>query len=266
MPRLKDDAIVLRETDWSETSQVVTLMTASHGKVRGLAKGAKRLSPSSVSRYSGGFSPLTRGQIVGTIKPAAGLATLTEWDLQEPYAHFRSDLDAQHLGLYAVDLVNALLAEDDPHPGTFAALASLLGELARDDEPTRAAALLRFQWRVLTDCGFGPELDKDVCSGQPLPETGQLVFDPQAGGLSAAGHASGQEDTAGPWRIRRETVTLLRALSAGKLPHADAAAEAEADANVDLASLQRGNRLLCAYARSLLDRPLPTMALILRRS
>ncbi len=253
MPRIKDDAIVLRETDWSETSQVVTLLTATHGKVRGLAKGSKRTSPSSVSRYSGGFSPLTRGQIVGVIKPATGLATLTEWDLQEPYPHFRRDLDAWHTGLYAVDLVNAMLAEDDPHPETFEDLSHLLSSLADGDETTRAAGLLRFQWAMLHACGLAPQLHKDVHTDKPLPDTGPLLFDPQAGGLTNTGQGGGHEDTPGPWRVRRDTVTLLQSLTAA---HATLTA-------MEHASLQRGNRLLCAYARSLLDRPLPTMALLL---
>jgi DNA repair protein RecO (recombination protein O) len=38
----KSPAIVLRVVDWSETSSVVTLFTREFGKVRGLAKGARR--------------------------------------------------------------------------------------------------------------------------------------------------------------------------------------------------------------------------------
>ncbi len=67
-------------------------MTETHGKVRGLAKGSKRTSPSHMQRFSGGIELLTRGEIVATTKPTTELATLTEWDLQDDYHYLRRDL------------------------------------------------------------------------------------------------------------------------------------------------------------------------------
>ena len=101
MARFKEDAICIRYLDWSETSQIVVLLTREHGKLRGLAKGSKRTSPGALARYSGGIELLTLGQVVGLTKPTSELATITEWDLQDPYPHLRRDLSAQHLGLYA---------------------------------------------------------------------------------------------------------------------------------------------------------------------
>src|SRR5690606_38853363 len=99
MPRFKDQAICIRHFDWSETSQIVALLTEQHGKIRAVAKGAKRTSPSSVQRYSGGIELLTLGQAVGLIKSSTDLANLTEWDLQEPFSHLRRNLEAQRLSL-----------------------------------------------------------------------------------------------------------------------------------------------------------------------
>ena len=146
MPRFKDQAVCIRLIDWSETSQVVALMTQEHGKLRGLAKGSKRASPSSVERFSGGIELLTQGQAVGVVKATADLASITEWDLQRSYSHLRRDLEAHQLGLYAADLVGAMLADRDPHPATFEALATFLGTIAL--APARNAALLQFQWRL----------------------------------------------------------------------------------------------------------------------
>ena len=129
MPRFKDQAICIRHIDWSETSQIVALLTENHGLVRGIAKGAKRTSPSSVQRYSGGIELLTLGQTVGMIKPTAELANLTEWDLQQPYWNLRQNLKAQQLALYGADLAGAMLAEHDAHPVVFCAMRTLLGEL-----------------------------------------------------------------------------------------------------------------------------------------
>lgn len=244
MAKFKDQAICIRLFDWSETSQVVALLTLNHGKVRGVAKGAKRTSPSSVQRYSGGIELLTLGQAVGTIKQSAELANLTEWDLQKPYWHLHHDLDSQRLGFYAADLVNAMLADHDPHPPVFAALDELLDRLA--DGATRQVALLAFQWKLLSDCGYQPQLDRDVQSGDELVKARTYTFDSRAGGLTTA--AAGHD---GAWKVRASTVQLLRAAANGS------------DNKADRQTLMRANRLLCVYARAILDRQLPTMKYVL---
>ena len=47
MPLEKATALVLRTTDWSETSRIATLWTREFGKVRALAKGGGGSSPAS---------------------------------------------------------------------------------------------------------------------------------------------------------------------------------------------------------------------------
>ena len=254
MPRFKEQAVCIRLIDWSETSQIVALLTEGRGKVRGLAKGSKRLSPSSIARYSGGIELLTGGQAVGLTKPSSELANITEWDLQRPYHHLRRDLQAQRSALYAADLVNAMLAEHDPHPVVFEQLTVLLDALASSDPGSRAEALLRFQWRLLDDCGYSPQLDLDIHSGEPIKSQRFYLFDPHAGGL-AHDRSSAANGTSGPWRVRRQTIELLRRV---------ASAEDAPDCDPD--SAERANRLLCVYARAILDRQLPTMAIVLENA
>ncbi len=257
MPRFKDQAVCIRLIDWSETSQIVAMMTREHGKLRGLAKGSKRTSPAAVASYCGGFELLTLGQVVGISKPTAELATLTEWDLQEPHWHLRQNLRAQRLGMYGADLTGALVEDHDPHPNVFDALTRLLADLA--DPAQHEAALLAFQWRILEDCGYRPQLDQDVRTGEPLrvgqnggpsdtPKAPVYIFDAQGGGLTA--DLSGN----GTWRVRGATVRLLQNLKTGHEPSADVDGRD---------TLHRANRLLCAYARAILDRQLPTMGYVL---
>jgi len=243
MPRFKDQAICIRHIDWSETSQVVVLLTQAHGKLRGIAKGSKRTSPSSVQRFSGGIELLTMGQVVAVTKRTAELATLTEWDLQENYPHLRRDLQAQRLAMYAADLSDAMLADDDAHPGAFEALKAFLEALPEADG--RQAALLNYQWRLLEDCGYRPELDRDIRRDGPMGKVKAYTFDPIAGGLTV-------ENGIADWRVRGQTVALLRKVAAGELID-----------GCDGDSVGRANRLLCVYVRSILDKQLPTMGVVL---
>lgn len=247
MPRFKDQAICVREIDWSETSQVVGLLTEQHGKVRGIAKGSKRTSPSSTQRFSGGIELLTLGQVVANTNPSADLATLTEWDLQNDHFGLRRNLPAQQKAMYAADLSSAMLADDDPHPRTFHALRLFLETLTESEDPDTdtTLALLRFQWQVLDDCGYNPRLDTNLRNRSVLGDEATYSFDPGSGGLTS-------ESQPNDWRVRRQTVVILRAIQNGE----------SIDSNQNK-SIMRANRLLCCYARYILDRELPTMKIIL---
>lgn len=248
MPRLIDNAICIRDLDWSESSQVVVLLTERYGKVRGLAKGSRRNSPSAIAKFSGGINLLSAGQIIVTTKPAEQLATVTEWDLRRDHYHLRTNLAGQWTAMYAADLLNALLADEDPHPGAFKALSTLLADLSQADAV--ALSLLRFQWSLLVDVGYKPELELDVETGQSLPKARAYSFDPKLGGLTTR---NGMQDES--WRVRSNTVELLRAVAS------DPSIESfNADA------VARANRLLCTYFRALIDKQLPTMDFILKDS
>ncbi|MEM7626355.1 MAG: DNA repair protein RecO [Planctomycetota bacterium] len=252
MPRFKDQAICIRDLDWSETSQVVVLLTEQHGKLRGLAKGSRRQSPSSVQRFSGGIELLTAGQVIATTRPSSELAAITEWDLQDDYFPLRRDLRGQRVAMYAADVCSAMLADADPHPGAFGLLRTLLETLCRPGGALGAAwdaeveaALLRFQWGLLGDLGYRPELERDVRSGGTLKSVPAYTFDPVAGGLTS-------ERGIADWRVRRGTVDVLRAVASG-----------DAELGADGAIPGRANRLLCVYVRALLDKQLPTMEVVL---
>lgn len=265
MPRFKDQAICIRDLDFSESSQVVVLLTQTRGKVRGIAKGSKRQSPSAVGRFSGGIELLTAGQVIATTRPSSELAAITEWDLQRDYFALRRNFRSQRVAMYAADLCNALLADEDPHPVVFGLLRGLLESLcgvprSGDDSggmraeartPTLDAdtpgALLRFQWGVLVDCGYKPELEQDVREGGVLAAVKAYTFDPVAGGLTSK---HGIAD----WRVRAATVEVLRSIARG-----DEVAE------LDPAGVARANKLLCVYARAILDKQLPTMEVVLGR-
>ena len=61
MAAVKDQAIVLRRLDYSETSQVLVFLTREHGLQRLIAKGIKR---STKKKYATGIDLLERGRLV----------------------------------------------------------------------------------------------------------------------------------------------------------------------------------------------------------
>ncbi len=229
MPTIQDDAICIRRWDFSETSQTVSLLTRDHGIVRGLAKGAKR----DKGTFSGGLDVLTRGRLIAIVRPGRDLAIITQWHLEERFSILRTNLGANRVGWYLADLIQHMLTEHDPHPAVYDGLVQALGDLA--DLPAIGRTLLRFQWLLLHETGYGPTLDRDVETGRPLPEHTTLAFSARAGGTVADNGAGDR------WRVRRETIELLRSAARGEID------PAAADATID-----RANRLLAAYFRELI--------------
>ncbi|MEM6552494.1 MAG: DNA repair protein RecO [Planctomycetota bacterium] len=240
MPRFADEAVCVRSQEWSETSQLVTVVTRERGKVRGLAKGSRRVSPGAVGRYSGGIGLLTRGQVVATTR-RTGLASVTEWNLQGSYPGLRGDLSAWRAGMVAADVADALLAEEDPCGGAFELVVGLLDAVGRGGvDGDVEAELLVFLWGMLGEAGVRPEVGVDVATGEVLAARKAYVFSPDAGGLVEAGGVS-------DWKVRAETVERLRGVDRGD--------ELDGDAETD----RRANRLLLSYLRHQLGKELPTM-------
>lgn len=247
---VRDEGVCVRHWDWSETSQTVSVFTREHGLVRGLAKGAKRQE----SRFSGGLELLTRGELIASTRPGRDLATLTAWDLRESFPGPRRSLRAFYCGMYMADLTQHVVSEGDAHPALYAALVGALREL---EQAHRAAAgLLSFQWAALSETGHRPEMTDDVAVGGALASARSFGFSPRLGGLTIDRKAGTSEpaspEVPGPlWRVRADTVELLRSIGDGHGHSTLSAAPAVID---------RANRLLAAYFRELLGREPASMA------
>src|SRR5215471_16518543 len=126
MPLVADQCICLRKFEYSETSQILTLLAKSHGLLRVIAKGAHRKTKAGASKFGGGIDLLDLGEAVFTDAPERELATLTEWQLIDGHLELRRSLRSVYAGLFAAELVTALFEEHDPHPILFEKLQQTL--------------------------------------------------------------------------------------------------------------------------------------------
>jgi DNA repair protein RecO (recombination protein O) len=179
MTPLRDDAIVLRLAEYSETSQIVTLFGAAHGQLRLIAKGVRR---STKTRVAAGLDLLEYGA-VGFIPPHgdAQLGILTEWTQRDAFAGLRREAQRLYGALYAVETVAALTEEADPHPELFTALEHALQTLAGDTPA--GPAIVRFQNALLQAIGYAPNLTACVNCGGDIRRGAPVFFSSTAGGL-----------------------------------------------------------------------------------
>ena len=181
MALARDRCICLRKTEFSETSQILSLFGRDTGMVRVIAKGAHRRTKAGSSKFDGGVDTLDVGDAVFTLHVERDLNTLTEWGLRDGNQPLHRDLRAMYLGLYAAELVGSLIEEYDPHPDLFDRLAHLLAELPTDGTEE---AFLAFELDLLRHVGLLSDLSRCVGCGRPAVDaTGDGYFSPERGGL-----------------------------------------------------------------------------------
>ncbi|MHC4758966.1 MAG: DNA repair protein RecO [Planctomycetota bacterium] len=122
---IKDIAICIRASDYSETSQIVTLFTREHGKIRAIAKGSKRKK----SAFDGPIEVFSHGEVVYSEAVRENLATLTEFEQKRGFSGLTRDLFYYHCGLFGAELVGSMTTDKDLHPELFQGLMDFLCHL-----------------------------------------------------------------------------------------------------------------------------------------
>lgn len=183
--RISEPAIVLHAYDYSESSQVLSLLCRQTGRLRLLAKGTRR---STRTCFSPGIDLLELGHAVARPAREHGqLGVLIEWSQQDAFLHIRRSRLRLLSGLYAAELSERMTEEADPHPELFDDLAGLLRTLERGvDEPGHEppeVALTRFIARLLRHVGYAPQWTRCVACGKPYPSGARTYFSSTAGGV-----------------------------------------------------------------------------------
>ncbi len=211
-PLQSDLAIVVGAIDYGDADRIVTFLTREHGKLRGLARSAKK----SQRRFGAALELCSKIEVRYSERPGAELAHIDACDLLDPYAGLRDDLVRLAAASYAVELAREAAQEKEASHALFDLLDRFLGALARGDQTFgNAHGMVRvFELRALDLLGWRPELDRCASCGGELggAERPRFFFAPAAGGLVCSDCADGAR---GYW-LSRETVAALRLVRAGK--------------------------------------------------
>jgi DNA repair protein RecO (recombination protein O) len=178
----KDLAICLRAVNYSETSQVVTLLMREHGKIAAIAKGSRRAK----SSFDGPVEIFSYGHVIFTRKETGGqLATLTDFQQQPRFRGLHANLRALNAALFAAELTEGFLEDADPHPPLFDKFIKFLETVQEAvDEKTVLAWLILYQFRLLEETGLAPVLDACVnCSAGFSPRWKTVYFSSHSNGL-----------------------------------------------------------------------------------
>jgi DNA repair protein RecO (recombination protein O) len=170
-------AIVLRARNLGEADKIFTLLTDVRGKVDAVGKGIRRAKSQIAGRLEFGCEVmlgLHRGRNLDVIT-SADLVTPRWAALVQPAAFAAASMLAE--------LVDAFCEPDLAVPDVYALLDRALDALGKAPDP--GALVPRFELRLLTALGIGPQSDACVRCGGDF-EGGPAWADLDAGGLACA--------------------------------------------------------------------------------
>jgi DNA repair protein RecO (recombination protein O) len=178
-----DDGIVLGTRRHGEANAILEMMTREHGRHLGLVRGGggSRLRP-----------VLQPGNTLRVIWRARLDEHLGNYSVEPLRLHGASQLAASHVvyGVIHLAALCRLLPERDPHPDVHDHLTTILDQL---DNPTTAATqMVRFELQMLTELGFGLDLERCAATGA----AGDLGFVSPKSGRAVS------RDAAAPWQGR----------------------------------------------------------------
>jgi DNA repair protein RecO (recombination protein O) len=193
------EAIVLRHADWGEADRLLTLYTRESGKVRAIAKGARRIR----SRKAGHLEPFT--QVVLQLARGRDLLIVTQADTMNAFLPLGSDLTKTGNASYAVELLDRFTYEEESenYP-VYVLLAEILQRIAAEEDPW--LALRYYEVRLLDYLGYRPHFFKCAKCGKDIQPEDQY-FSPAAGGVLCPQCGAAER---GAWKISMETLKHLR--------------------------------------------------------
>ncbi|HSE58422.1 MAG TPA: DNA repair protein RecO [Nitrospiraceae bacterium] len=179
MPLIDTLAIALKSRKWGEADRIVTFFTIRVGKIRGVARGARRQK----SQFGGGLEPFVLSRLSLFEKPNDALYRIRHVDIEEPFLALRESLDRMTAAARLVNIVAAVTAEGDADAKIFEALKAGLQAVQLSRDPMMMAVL--FQIRILGQTGFRPQIDLCAGCGRRLEQVSRH-FSARSGGMVCA--------------------------------------------------------------------------------
>lgn len=188
----KSAAVVIGSLPLGESDRVVTFFSRDFGKVRGVAKAARRIR----SRFGGALELFTLGELVFFDTGQSELLRIDHFDIVQPFSRLREDLERLGQASWIVECLGRLTADHDRHVALYGLLVRSLHAIDGGAGPTRVA--ICFGVRCIDALGHRPRLDRCRGCGRafPFPQASLDLEGVLCGGC-ARGHRGGPPISAG---------------------------------------------------------------------
>ncbi len=152
MPLYTTHAVVIHCIPYGESDKIITFFTKNFGKLRAIAKGARR----SKKRFQNALDLFTYVRLIFFDREGMGLVRAEGCDILNSFPNIREDLRKIIYGNYFLELVNEMAVEREQHPEAFELLLTSLSTLNR--ELPAEDDLRIFEIRMLSLFGYRPNM------------------------------------------------------------------------------------------------------------
>ena len=155
--------MVLRHSDWGEADRMLTIFTRELGKLRVVAKGARRPR----SRKAGHLEPFTRVALL--LARGREIWIVTQAETLDAYLPVRDDLERTGYAAYVAELLDRFTYEEGENSSLYRLFVEALERVSTLEDPV--PAIRYYEIRLLDLLGFRPELFHCVqCGNEIQPE------------------------------------------------------------------------------------------------
>ena len=154
MPLYTTNAIVIRSHHYGESDKIVTFFTKDFGKLKGIAKGARR----SKKRFQNALDLFSHLRLIFFDREGMGLIRAENCDILHTFPKIREDLKKIFYGNYYLELVNEMSGERESNADAFDLLLSFL--LTLETKETQEEQLRMFEIRMLSLFGYRPNMKR----------------------------------------------------------------------------------------------------------
>ncbi len=180
MSIFRTQAIVTHSIPYGESDRIVTFLTRDFGKMKGIAKGARR----SQKRFQNALSLFSHIRLIFFDREGMGLVRVNGCDILHSFPKIRDHLEKIYYGEYFLELVNEMAGEREVNLESFELLLSFLSDL-ENTEP-REERLRMFEIRMLSLFGYRPNMKRcDSCKREweHLQDMPSVFFSLEQGSL-----------------------------------------------------------------------------------
>jgi len=222
MALVKSRAITLKTYKLGETSKVVVCYTRDFGKVRLVAKGARKGG----GRLGAALEPMVVSGVVFYLRPGRDLNLVSQAEVERQWPALRRDVVRMAYAGAVLELADALVSEQEADAALFDLLEGTLDRVAAADEPLLDAVLWSYEVSLSRALGYGPQLSQCVVCGKRTEDGAR--FSPRRGGIVCAGCLG---EAPGAWPLSDEAAAIVARLpgNASAMPGAAEASAAVRD-------------------------------------
>lgn len=203
-------AIIMRIREFGEADLLVTFFTAEKGRLKGVAKGARK----SRKRFVNCLDVFSLVNLEYGPARQGGLYLLQSGRLLNGYGGLRRDFSRVAVASFMIELTEILSPPGAADKEMFDLLRTSLETLALGGKGENTAVV--FEARAMALGGYGVNLERCCVCKRPYMGQGMAVFKPEFGGIACLNCARGsaRSPLMGPESIKSLSMLLSRPLEA----------------------------------------------------